>query len=179
MDSMMGAANRATLITLRSVPLKHKFAVLCRSKAETSLLTGDVLYNAIRTDDKRCRKIDRLMEEKYALEREVKELKFECNTAFEVSTQMKADVDMVMKENQTLESKNEELKIALEGEKDKVKTLEDKLKELQSALENEKEGQTKKNDELVALYSKYHDLLRKKMDLDTSLNERKRESEKL
>ncbi|GAB2273324.1 hypothetical protein Dimus_008123, partial [Dionaea muscipula] len=155
MDTLMGAANRATIRALRSVPLKHKFVVLCRSMDETSLLTGDVLYNAVRTDGRRCKKIDRLMEE------------------------IKADVDMVMQENQTLESTNEELKTALEVKKDKVKTLEDKVKELQTVLEKEKEEQTKKNDELLSSYSKYHDVLQKKMDLDTSLNKRKRESEKL
>ncbi|GAB2295043.1 hypothetical protein Dimus_029228 [Dionaea muscipula] len=172
MDSMMGAANPATIKALRNVPLKQKFASLCRSMAEMSFLTGDILYNAVRIDSQRCRKIDRLMEE-------VKELKYECDTAFEVSTQMKADVDMVMEENQTLESKNEELKTTLEVEKNKVRTLEDKVKELQTTLEKEKEGQTKKNGELIATYSKYHNLLRKKMAFNTSLDERKRESETL
>ncbi|GAB2268256.1 hypothetical protein Dimus_003232 [Dionaea muscipula] len=202
MDSMMGAANHATIIALRNIPLKHKCAILCGNMTETSLLTGDVLYAAVRTDERRCRKIDRLMEEiscfqgwflfafasnlyfaclfqKYALEREVKDLKFECDTAFEISTQIKADVDMVMEENQTLENENRELKTVFEGEKNKKQTLEDKVKELQMALEREKDRQSNKNNELVASYSKYHELLRKKMNLDTSLNERKRESEKL
>ncbi|GAB2290268.1 hypothetical protein Dimus_024548 [Dionaea muscipula] len=92
---------------------------------------------------------------------------------------MKADVDMVMEENQTLENENKELKTALEEEKNKVQTLEDKVKELQMALEREKERCSKKNDELVASYTKYHELLRKKIGLDTSLNERKEENEKL
>ncbi|GAB2278890.1 hypothetical protein Dimus_013564 [Dionaea muscipula] len=145
----------------------------------TSLLTGDILFAVVGTDDRRCRKIDRLIGENFALEQEVKELKFECDNAFEISSQMKEDVDMVMEENQTLENENKELKTALEGEENKVQTLEDTVKELQMVLEREKERQSKKNDELVASYMKYHDLLRRKMDLDTSLNERKRESEKL
>ncbi|GAB2290423.1 hypothetical protein Dimus_024701 [Dionaea muscipula] len=139
MDAMMGAANHATIRAPCNVPLKHKCAILCRNMAEMSLLTGDVLYAAVRTYIQRCRKIDKLMEEKYALEREVKELKLEYDNAFETSTQMKADVDMVMEENQTLENENKELKTALEGEKNKVQTLEDKVKELQMALESEKE----------------------------------------
>ncbi|GAB2297753.1 hypothetical protein Dimus_031840 [Dionaea muscipula] len=130
MDVMMGCANRATFKSLHRLPLKYKCAILCRNMAETSLLTGEVLYVVIRTDDQRCRKIDRLMEEKYALEREVKELKFECDFAIEISTKMKTDIEMVMEDNQTLENKNEELKSALEGEKGKVQTLEDKVKEL-------------------------------------------------
>ncbi|GAB2268737.1 hypothetical protein Dimus_003685 [Dionaea muscipula] len=115
MDSMMGAANHATIRTLRNIPLKHQCAILCRNMAE-----------------------------KYALEQEVKELKFECETAFEISTQIQGDMDMVMEENQTLENKNEELKTSLEGEKNKVKTLEDKVKKLQTVLEKEKKEQTKK-----------------------------------
>ncbi|GAB2266130.1 hypothetical protein Dimus_001153, partial [Dionaea muscipula] len=147
--------------------------------AETSLLTGDVLYAIVQIDDRRCRNIDRLLEEKYALERDVKEMMFECDSTVEISSLVKADVEMVMKENQSLEDKNEELKTALEGEKSKVQTLEDKVKELQAALEKEKERWSKKNDELVSSYSKYHDISRKKMDLDTSLNVRKEENEKL
>ncbi|GAB2292880.1 hypothetical protein Dimus_027108 [Dionaea muscipula] len=153
-DSLMGTANHATIRAVRDIPLKHKCAILCRNMTKTSLLTGDVLYNVVRTDDRRCRKIDRLMEEKYALEREVKELRFECDFAIKISTQMKAAVDMVMEENQTLENKNEELKTALEGEKGKVKTLEDKVKELQTALEKEKKEKTKKQDELMELNPK-------------------------
>ncbi|GAB2275980.1 hypothetical protein Dimus_010723 [Dionaea muscipula] len=179
MGSMMGDANHATIRGLHNVHLKHKCAILWRNMAETSLLTGDVLYNAIRNDDRRCRNIDRLMEEKYAMEREVKELKFTCDSTFEVSKQMKTDVDMVIEENQALENKNEELKTALKDEKDKAKTLEDKVKELQTTLWKGKERQSKKNDDLVASYSKYHELLWRKMNLDTFLNERKRESEKL
>ncbi|GAB2288234.1 hypothetical protein Dimus_022575 [Dionaea muscipula] len=99
---------------------------------------------------------------KYALEQEVKELKLENDYTFEISTQMKADVEMVMEENQTLENENKELKTGLEEEKDKVQMLEAKVKELQTSLEREKERQSRKNDELVASYSKYHELLRKK-----------------
>ncbi|GAB2296706.1 hypothetical protein Dimus_030814 [Dionaea muscipula] len=61
--------------------------------------------------------------EKYALEREVKELKFECDSTVEISSQVKANIEMVKEENQSLEDKNEELKTALEGEKSKVQTL--------------------------------------------------------
>ncbi|GAB2278239.1 hypothetical protein Dimus_012930 [Dionaea muscipula] len=92
---------------------------------------------------------------------------------------MKADREMVMEDNQTLENKNKELKSALEGEKGKEHTLEDKVKELQAALEREKERCSKKNDELVSSYSKYLDILRKEMNLDTSMNVRKEENEKL
>ncbi|GAB2287900.1 hypothetical protein Dimus_022255 [Dionaea muscipula] len=141
MDSMMGAANRATIRALQSVPLKHKFSCLCRSLAETSLHTGDVLYHAVRTDSQRCRKMYRLMEEKYALEQEEKELKYKCDTGFEVSTQMKAGVDLVIQENQTLEIKNEKLQTSLEGEKDKVKMLEDKVKESPTVLGERDEGE--------------------------------------
>ncbi|GAB2295905.1 hypothetical protein Dimus_030053 [Dionaea muscipula] len=179
MDVLMGIVNHATIRAVRSLPLKHKCAILCRNMAETSLLTGDVLYSAVRTESRRCRKIDRLMEEKYSLEREVKELKFECDSTFEIFSQVKADVDMVMEENQSLESKNEELNSSLKGEKGKVQTLENKVKELQAALEREKERCSKKNDELVSSYSKYHDILLKKMELDTRLNVRKEENEKL
>ncbi|GAB2290621.1 hypothetical protein Dimus_024900, partial [Dionaea muscipula] len=63
MDVMIGSANRATIKSLRRLPLKHKCAILCRNMTEMSLLTRDVLYVAIQTDDRRCRKIDRLMEE--------------------------------------------------------------------------------------------------------------------
>ncbi|GAB2302827.1 hypothetical protein Dimus_036822 [Dionaea muscipula] len=149
MNAMMGVSNHAIIKALHNVPLKHKCAILCRNMAETSLLTSDVLYNAVRTDDQRCRKINRLMGEKYALERELKELKFECDNAFEISSQMKADMVMVMEENQTLENENKELKTALEGEKNKEQTLEDKIKELQMVLEREKERQSKKNKELM------------------------------
>ncbi|GAB2267924.1 hypothetical protein Dimus_002900 [Dionaea muscipula] len=63
--------------------------------------------------------------------------------------------------------------------KEENQTLEKKIENLQRELEKEKEGKTKKDDELLATYSKYHDLLRKQMDLDTSLDARKRENEKL
>ncbi|GAB2276053.1 hypothetical protein Dimus_010795 [Dionaea muscipula] len=121
-----GCANHATIKSLRNLPLKHKCAILCINMDETSLLTGDILYASVRTDDRRCRKIDRLMGEKYALEREVKELKLECDNAFEISSQLKADMDMVMDENQTLENENRELKATSEGEKDKKQSLEEK-----------------------------------------------------
>ncbi|GAB2292260.1 hypothetical protein Dimus_026509, partial [Dionaea muscipula] len=126
MEVMMGGVNRATIRSLRELPLKHKCAILCKNMAETSLITRDVLRTAVQTDDRRCRKVDRLMEEKYALEQEVKELKFEYDFTFEISSQMKAGIEMAMGENQTLEKKNEELenkneemKSALEGEKNK------------------------------------------------------------
>ncbi|GAB2288276.1 hypothetical protein Dimus_022616 [Dionaea muscipula] len=159
MDVMMGCANHAIIKSLYRLPLKHKCAILCRNMGETSLLTGDVLYATVQTDDRRCRKIERLMGEKYALEQEVKELKLENEFMFEISKRMKPDVEMVMKENQTLENENKVLKTALEEEKDKVQTLETKVKELQTLLEREKEKQSKKNDELVASNTKYHELL--------------------
>ncbi|GAB2278721.1 hypothetical protein Dimus_013396, partial [Dionaea muscipula] len=140
---------------------------------------GDVLRAAVQTDDRRCRKIDRLMEEKFALENDIKELKFERDSAIEISSQVKADVEMVMEENQSLEKENEELKFALEGEKKIVQTLEDKIKELQTALGKEKKEKEEKEKELVASYKKHQELLHKKMDLDTSLYERNQENEKL
>ncbi|GAB2296494.1 hypothetical protein Dimus_030608 [Dionaea muscipula] len=130
--------------------------------AETSLLTGDVLRAAIQTDDRRCRKIDRLIEERYALEQEIKQLKFECDSTFEISSHVKADVEIVMEENQSLENENEELKSALEREKGKVQMLEDKVKELQTTLEKVKEENEKKENELVASYKKHQEQLRKK-----------------
>ncbi|GAB2266179.1 hypothetical protein Dimus_001202 [Dionaea muscipula] len=102
MDSLMGAATHTTIRSIRGLPLKHKCAVLCRNVAESALLTGDVIHSSVRTDLRRCKKFEKLKEEKSALEREIKELKFECDSTFEISSQMKADVDMVMKENQTL-----------------------------------------------------------------------------
>ncbi|GAB2281225.1 hypothetical protein Dimus_015831 [Dionaea muscipula] len=97
MDVMMGYANRATIRSLRRLPLKRKSAILCRNM-----------------------------------------------------TEMKADIDMVMEENQTLERKNEELEkkheemeSALEGKKNKVQTMDEKLKELQKALEKEKKNNEK------------------------------------
>ncbi|GAB2283635.1 hypothetical protein Dimus_018140, partial [Dionaea muscipula] len=134
---------------------------------------------AVQTDDRRCRKIDRLMEEKFAPEQEIKELKFECDSTIEISSQVKADVEMVMEENQSLEKENEELKTSLEGEKNKVQTLEEKVKELQAALKKEKVENEKKENELVASYKKHQELLRKNMDLYTSLYARKEENEKL
>ncbi|GAB2268608.1 hypothetical protein Dimus_003563, partial [Dionaea muscipula] len=172
MDVMMGSANRATIRTLCKLPLRHKCAILCRNMAETSLLTGDVLCAAVQIDDRRCRNIDRLMEEKYALEHDIEELKFERDSAIEISSQVKADVEMVMEENQLLEKENEELKSTLEGEKKKVQTLEHKIKELQTALGKEKKEEEREK-ELVASYKKHQELLHKKMDLDTSLYERK------
>ncbi|GAB2297833.1 hypothetical protein Dimus_031919 [Dionaea muscipula] len=127
-DSLMGAASHTTIRSIRGLPLKHKCAVLCRNMVESALLTGDVIYSL-----------------KNALEREVKELKVELDSAFEISSEIKADVDMVMEENKTLEEKNEELekkheemKSALEKEKSKGQTLESKIKELQVALQKEK-----------------------------------------
>ncbi|GAB2299252.1 hypothetical protein Dimus_033322 [Dionaea muscipula] len=134
MGVMMGAFNHASINALCNIPLKHKCVILCRNMAETSLLTGDVLYAVVRTDDRRCRKIDRLMGE----EKEVKELKFECESAVEISSQIKADVDMVMEENLTLETENKELKTTLQEEKNKVQMLEDNVKELQTTLKKEK-----------------------------------------
>ncbi|GAB2281430.1 hypothetical protein Dimus_016019 [Dionaea muscipula] len=171
---MMSGANRATIQSLRKLPLKHKCAILCRNMAETSLLTGDVLRAAVQTDDRRCRKIDRLIEEKFSLEQEIKDLKFERDSTIKISSQVKADVDMVMEENQSLEKENEELKTALEGERNMVQTLEGKIKELQEALEKEK-----KETELLASYKKHQELLKRKMDLDTLLYERKQDNEKL
>ncbi|GAB2272787.1 hypothetical protein Dimus_007606 [Dionaea muscipula] len=144
MNVMMGFANHATIKALCNLPLKHKCAILCRNMVETSLLMGDALFAAVQTDDWRCRKIYRLMGEKYALKREVKELKLECDNAFEISSRVKAEVDMMMEENQTLENESRELKSALEGERNTVKTLEDKIKELQTTLEKEKKEKTDK-----------------------------------
>ncbi|GAB2286297.1 hypothetical protein Dimus_020714 [Dionaea muscipula] len=101
------------------------------------------------------------MAEKYALEQEVRELKFECDSAVEISSLVKADVEMVMEENQMLENKNEELKSTLEREKGKVQTLEDKIKKLQTTLKKEEEKENKEN-ELVASFKKHQELLRKK-----------------
>ncbi|GAB2265717.1 hypothetical protein Dimus_000755 [Dionaea muscipula] len=124
MDSLMGAATHTTMRSMRRLPLKHKCAILCRNMAKSSLLTGYVLFSAVRTEEQRCRKIDRLKEEKFALEFVIKELKFELDSTFEISSQVKADVEMVIGESQTLENKNEEpenkyevMKSALEGEK--------------------------------------------------------------
>ncbi|GAB2297674.1 hypothetical protein Dimus_031761 [Dionaea muscipula] len=182
----MGSGNRATIRSLRALPLRHKYAILCRNMAETSLLTGDVLRTVVQTDDRRCRKIDKLMKEKFSLEQEIKELMFENDSTIEISSQMKADVEMVMGENQTLEKKNEELenkneemKFALEGEKNKAQTLEKKVKELQWTLEKEKDENKKKETKLVASHKKNQELLKRKMDLDTSLFERKQENKKL
>ncbi|GAB2297831.1 hypothetical protein Dimus_031917 [Dionaea muscipula] len=74
---------------------------------ESALLTGDVIYSL-----------------KNALECEVKELKVELDSAFEISSEIKADVDMVMEENKSLNENNEE--------------LEKKHEEMKSALEREK-----------------------------------------
>ncbi|GAB2278918.1 hypothetical protein Dimus_013587 [Dionaea muscipula] len=150
MEFMMGVANRETIRALQSVPLKHKFACLCRSMAE-----------------------------KYSLEREIKELKIECDDTFKVSKQVKADVDMVMQENQTLESKNEELQIALEGKKDKVKTLEDKVKELQTTLKKETKGKYKAENEVVIVTHNMNKLKDAKVKMDSSLVEKTYENEKL
>ncbi|GAB2279148.1 hypothetical protein Dimus_013803 [Dionaea muscipula] len=155
MDIMMGCANRATIRSIRKLSLMHKCAILCRNMAETSLLTGDVLRAAVQTDDRRCKKIDRLMDEKYALEHDIKELKFESDSTIEISSQVKADVEMVMEENQSLEKENEELKSALEGEKKKVQMLEDKIKKLQTTLRKEKKEKDEKEKELVASYKKH------------------------
>ncbi|GAB2270107.1 hypothetical protein Dimus_005019 [Dionaea muscipula] len=110
--------------------------------------------------------------QKYAMEQEIKELKIECDATFEVSTQMKADADMVMQENQTLESKNEELQTALEGEKGKVKTLEDKVKKLQTTLEKETKGKNKAENEVVSVTHKLNKLKDAKMKVDSSLVEK-------
>ncbi|GAB2290269.1 hypothetical protein Dimus_024549 [Dionaea muscipula] len=67
-DVLMGATNHATIRVVRNLPLKHKCAILCRNMAEMSLLMGDVLYAVVRTDERRCKKINTLMDEKYALE---------------------------------------------------------------------------------------------------------------
>ncbi|GAB2295976.1 hypothetical protein Dimus_030122 [Dionaea muscipula] len=80
MDIMMGCANRATIKSLRKLPLRHKCVILCRNMAE-----------------------------KFALEQEIRELKVENDSMFKISSQVKADVEMVMEENQTLEKENEKL----------------------------------------------------------------------
>ncbi|GAB2266075.1 hypothetical protein Dimus_001103 [Dionaea muscipula] len=165
-DSLMGAASHTTIRSMRGLPLKHKCAILCRNMAESTLLTVDVIFSSFRTDARRCRKIDKLKEEKYALERKVKELKVELDSSFEISSEIKADVDMVMEKNKTLEEKNEELekkieemKSTLEEEKKKGQTLEKKVKELQAALQKEKEKCGLKEDELIGAYKKHQELL--------------------
>ncbi|GAB2266097.1 hypothetical protein Dimus_001123 [Dionaea muscipula] len=62
MRSMMGAASRGALKALRELPLLHKFACLARSMAEMSPFTGSTLYAAVRSDDRKSRKINKLME---------------------------------------------------------------------------------------------------------------------
>ncbi|GAB2270405.1 hypothetical protein Dimus_005306, partial [Dionaea muscipula] len=64
---------------------------------------------------------------KRVLEQDLKEMKMECDASIKVSEKMKADVDMVMKENQSLEKRNEELQVALEKEKEKVNTLDSRM----------------------------------------------------
>ncbi|GAB2270799.1 hypothetical protein Dimus_005666, partial [Dionaea muscipula] len=98
-DSLMGSATHITIRSMCRLLLKHKCVILCRNMAELALLMGDVIFSSVRTDGRRCRKIDKLKKE------------------------MKADVEMVMEENQTLEKKVEE--------------LEKKNKERESALEGE------------------------------------------
>ncbi|GAB2279105.1 hypothetical protein Dimus_013761, partial [Dionaea muscipula] len=102
MDVMMGCANHATIKSLRSLPLKHKCAILCRNMAE-----------------------------KFAFKQEIKELKFENDSTIEISSQMKDDIEMAMEENQnkvqTLEGKTKELQAALEKEKEANKKKENEL----------------------------------------------------
>ncbi|GAB2299582.1 hypothetical protein Dimus_033645, partial [Dionaea muscipula] len=57
--------------------------------------------------------------------------------------------------------------------------LEDGIKELQTALGKEKKEKVEKEKELVASYKKHQELPHKKIDLDTSLYERKQENKKL
>ncbi|GAB2275933.1 hypothetical protein Dimus_010679, partial [Dionaea muscipula] len=133
----------------------------------SSLLTEDVLFSAVRTEEQRCRKIDKLKEEKYALKREIKELRFECDSTFEISSQMKADIDMIIGENQMLERKNkelenkyEEMKSALEREKKRREEAEEKVKKMDSRLQSSRKVKeildkelrvkTQKNKELKA-----------------------------
>ncbi|GAB2292603.1 hypothetical protein Dimus_026840 [Dionaea muscipula] len=138
MDSLMGASTHTTIRSMRRLPLKHKCAILCRNMAELSLLTGDVLFSAVRTEEQRCR-------DGYG------------------------ENQTLEKKNEELENKYEEMKSALEGEKRRAQTLEEKVKELQAALKKEKEEKQKKDGELVASYKKHQELLKRKMDLDTSL----------
>ncbi|GAB2275985.1 hypothetical protein Dimus_010728, partial [Dionaea muscipula] len=157
----MGAAAHMTIRSMRRLLLKHKCAILCRNMAESSILTGDVLFSAVRTEERRRRKIDRLKEEKFSLEREVKELKFELDSTFEISSQVKADVDMGEKRRgQTLEEKVKELQAALEKEKERREEAEENVKKMDSKMEssrkvkamldNELRAKTQKNKELKA-----------------------------
>ncbi|GAB2290900.1 hypothetical protein Dimus_025164, partial [Dionaea muscipula] len=136
-DVLMGPSSCATREAIEKLPLRHELACFSRSMAEACA--------------KQCKMIARLKKEKRALKQYLKEMKMKCDALIEISKQMKADVDMVIKENQSLDKRNEELQAALEGEKEKVNTLDSRM-------------------------DTFREL---KMKLDTNLIERKRMKEKL
>ncbi|GAB2273155.1 hypothetical protein Dimus_007960, partial [Dionaea muscipula] len=119
--------------------------------AEALMLTGHAIHKVVNADAKRCKMINQLKEVKHVLEQDLKGMKMERDALIEVLEKIKADVDMVIKENQSLERRNEELQATLEKEKEKVKTLDSKM-------------------------DAFREL---KMKLDSDLNERKRKNEKL
>ncbi|GAB2276201.1 hypothetical protein Dimus_010935 [Dionaea muscipula] len=153
---------------MERIPRKHELALLCRNVDETSLLTGHVMQRAIKVDaamTKSFKKISGLKEEKKHLNQELNDVKedFETLTASleKLSESLKnvgADVEMVMQENNTLEKKNEEMKVEMEGVKSEKANL-------QMVFKKEK-GERKKSDkELVRLTSKLDGLRSTQMEL--------------
>ncbi|GAB2297462.1 hypothetical protein Dimus_031565 [Dionaea muscipula] len=125
---------------------KAKTANLPRAKSQReenllplSVLSGHAIQRVVNADARQCKMIACLNEERN-------------------SEQMTADVDMVMKENHSLEKKNAELEAALEKEREERKKADEKIKTIESRLES---------------------FRKLKSNLDRDLNARKKKHEKL
>ncbi|GAB2281589.1 hypothetical protein Dimus_016168 [Dionaea muscipula] len=115
---------------------KHKLALIMRNIVETSALVGHALRRdllAIANQKRSRRMVRELKEKNNRLTKELTTLKEEFDESVEG---MKANVEKVTKENQTLEKKNANLEAALEAEKKKREEAEGKEKTMESRLES-------------------------------------------
>ncbi|GAB2270476.1 hypothetical protein Dimus_005370 [Dionaea muscipula] len=138
MDALMGPANRVTMEAMERLPLRHELTYLSRCMAEASVLTGHAIHGV-----KRCKIIARLKEEKRVLGQDLREMKIDCDASVEISEQMKADIDMVMKENAKLQTALEKEREEREKSDEQVKTLDsrmDAFKELKLKLNTDLDG---------------------------------------
>ncbi|GAB2275911.1 hypothetical protein Dimus_010658 [Dionaea muscipula] len=129
--------------------------------AESSFLAGHAVRRALNVDAAQRKNRKRIFGVKRGnnrLNQELTIIKKDFEISVDLPESVKADVDIVTQENQTLERK---------------------IKELQTKLKKETEERKRVDDEVVSLTSRLDGLRVTKMDLESSLDLKNRENEKM
>ncbi|GAB2288044.1 hypothetical protein Dimus_022389 [Dionaea muscipula] len=134
MDALLGLTKRVTRKSMDKLSLKHELACFSRSLTETSVLGGHAIHRVVKVGARQYKMITRLKKEMREWERDYE--------------QMEADIDMITKENQTLENKNVGLQAALEKEREERKKADAEVDALNSRLDKFREFKMKMNTDL-------------------------------